>query len=206
MEKVLIISTQKQASDIIYDTIKSLNFSTYDYVSSGNEARRKFDIADYDLTIINTPLSDEFGTELVLDISEKSLSAILLLVKSELKEQIQDKVAITGAFVIGKPLNKQVLFQSIPFVLNSKQIIENLREQNKALKRKMDDIKVIERAKFSLIKYLGLDEKQAHRYIQKQAMDLRVSPRVVADNILKTYEVWFRGVSIWKLTLLKCMA
>ncbi|MEE1072780.1 MAG: response regulator receiver protein, partial [Cellulosilyticum sp.] len=74
MEKVLIISTQKQASDIIYDTIKSLNFSTYDYVSSGNEARRKFDIADYDLTIINTPLSDEFGTELVLDISEKSLS------------------------------------------------------------------------------------------------------------------------------------
>ena len=85
--------------------------------------------------------------------------------------------------------SQQVLFQSIPFVLNSKQIIENLREQNKALKRKMDDIKVIERAKFSLIKYLGLDEKQAHRYIQKQAMDLRVSPRVVADNILKTYEV-----------------
>ena len=189
MEKVLIISTQKQASDIIYDTIKSLNFSTYDYVSSGNEARRKFDIADYDLTIINTPLIDEFGTDFVLDISEISLSAILLLVKSELKEQFQDKVAITGAFVIGKPLNKQDLFQSIPFVHNSKQIIENLREQNKALKRKMDDIKVIERAKFSLIKYLGLDEKQAHRYIQKQAMDLRVSPRVVADNILKTYEV-----------------
>ena len=189
MEKVLIISTQKQTADTIYDIIKPLNFSGYDYVASGNEARRKFDITDYDLTIINTPLSDEFGTELVLDIAEKSLSAILILIKSELKEQVQDKVSITGAFVIGKPINRQVLLQSIPFVLNSKQIIATLREQNKALKRKVDDVKVIERAKFSLIKYLGLDEQQAHRYIQKQAMDLRVSPRVVADNILKTYEV-----------------
>lgn len=189
MEKVLIISTQKQTADTIYDIIKPLNFSGYDYVASGNEARRKFDITDYDLTIINTPLSDEFGTELVLDIAEKSLSAILILIKSELKEQVQDKVSITGAFVIGKPINRQVLLQSIPFVLNSKQIIATLREQNKALKRKVDDVKVIERAKFSLIKYLGLDEQQAHRYIQKQAMDLRVSPRVIADNILKTYEV-----------------
>lgn len=189
MDKVLLISAQKQASDIIYDIIKPLNFSGYDYVASGNEARRKFDITDYNLTIINTPLSDEFGTELVLDIAEKSLSAILILVKSDLIEQVQDKIAITGAFVIGKPINRQVLLQSVPFVLNSKQIIATLREQNKALKRKVDDIKVIERAKFSLIKYLGLDESQAHRYIQKQAMDLRVSPRVIADNILKTYEV-----------------
>ena len=74
-------------------------------------------------------------------------------------------------------------------MLNSKQIIATLREQNQALKRKVDDVKVIERAKFCLIKYLGLDEKQAHRYLQKQAMDLRISPRAVADNILKTYEI-----------------
>jgi len=102
---------------------------------------------------------------------------------------VQDKVSSTGAFVISKPINKQMLMQSVPFVLNSKQIISSLREQNKALKQKVDDTKVIERAKFSLIKYLGLDESQAHRYIQKQAMDLRVSPRVIADNILKTYQV-----------------
>ena len=189
MVKVLIVSTKKESSDALYDIIKPLEFSGYEFALSASEARRKFDHMDFDMTIINTPLSDEFGTELALDIAEKSLSAILLLVKSELKEQVQDKVSDTGSFVIGKPINKQVLLQSIPFVLNSKHIISTLREQNNELKRKMDDVKVIERAKFSLIKYLGLDEKQAHRYIQKQAMDMRVSPRSIADNILKTYEV-----------------
>lgn len=189
MEKILIVSSQKESSDALYDIIKPLGFVGYEYAASGNEARRKTYNTDFDLIVINTPLSDEFGTELVLDIAENTLSAILLLVKADIKEEVQEKVVVTGAFVIGKPLNKQVLLQSIPFVLNSKQIISTLREQNKALKKKMDDIKVIERAKFSLIQYLGLDEKQAHRYIQKQAMDLRVSPRVIADNILKTYEV-----------------
>jgi response regulator NasT len=189
VEKILIVSTQKQSSDALYDIIKPLVFSGYDYAASASEARRKFDITEYDLTIINAPLSDEFGSELALDIAERSLSAILILVKADLMEQVQDKLAVTGAFVVGKPINKQVLLQSIPFVLNSKQIIATLREQNKALKKKMDDVKVIERAKYCLIKYLGFDEKQAHRYIQKQAMDLRLSQRTVADNILKTYEV-----------------
>ncbi len=189
MEKVLIVSHQKQSSDMIYDIIKSLNFSGYDYAASGNEARRKLDFTSYDLTIINAPLSDEFGTELVLDIADKCCCSILILVKADVAEQVQDKVAITGAFVISKPLNKQMLLQSIPFMFNSRRIISTLREQNKALQQKVDDTKMIERAKFSLIKYLGLDEKQAHRYIQKQAMDLRVSPRVIADNILRTYEV-----------------
>ena len=189
MEKVLIISTQKESSDALFDIIKPLDFSNYDYATSGGEARRKFDYMDFDLTIINTPLSDEFGTDLALDIADKSLSAILLLVKSDIKEQVHDKVSVTGAFVVGKPINRQVLLQTIPFVLSSKQIIATLREQNQVLKRKVDDVKVIERAKFCLIKYLGLDEKQAHRYIQKQAMDLRIAPRSVADNILKTYEL-----------------
>lgn len=189
MEKVLIISSQKQAADTLYDIIKPLSFAGYDYASSGNEGRRKFDYTDYSLTIINTPTSDEFGTDLALDIAEKSLSAILLLVKSDIAEQVQDKVANTGAFVISKPINRQMLMQSIPFVLNSRQIISSLKQQNKVLQQKVDDTKIIERAKFSLIKYLGLDEKQAHRYIQKQAMDLRVSPRTIADNILRTYEM-----------------
>lgn len=189
MEKVLIVSTEKRSADTLFDIIKPLNFSGYDYASCANETRRKLDVCSFELIIINTPLSDEFGIELVLDIAEKSLSAILLLVNSEAKEQVQDKVSVTGAFVISKPLNRQMLLQSVPFILSSKQIIQTLREQNIALKRKIDDTKIVERAKFSLIKYLGLDESQAHRYIQKQAMDLRVPPRVVADNILKTYEI-----------------
>lgn len=52
----------------------------------------------------------------------------------------------------------------------------------------MDDIKIIYRAKLCLMGYLDMTEEQAHRYIQKQAMDMRISPRQVAENLIRTYE------------------
>ena len=34
----------------------------------------------------------------------------------------------------------------------------------------------------------GMTEPQAHRYIEKQAMDLRITRREVAEGIISTYE------------------
>ncbi|WP_334294967.1 ANTAR domain-containing protein [Terrisporobacter hibernicus] len=39
-----------------------------------------------------------------------------------------------------------------------------------------------------MIQYLKMSEEQSHKYIEKQAMDLRITKVEVAKNILKTYE------------------
>ena len=52
----------------------------------------------------------------------------------------------------------------------------------------MNEVRIINRAKCCLIEYLKMTEPQAHRYIEKQAMDLRQTKREIAESILKTYE------------------
>ena len=47
---------------------------------------------------------------------------------------------------------------------------------------------MVDRAKCALIQYLHMSEPDAHRYIEKQAMDLRITRQEVAEEILKTYE------------------
>ncbi|MPN53777.1 hypothetical protein SDC9_201443 [bioreactor metagenome] len=47
---------------------------------------------------------------------------------------------------------------------------------------------MIDRAKMLLISHLAFSEAQAHRYIEKQAMDMRATKRAIAEEILKTYE------------------
>ena len=47
---------------------------------------------------------------------------------------------------------------------------------------------IVNRAKYALIQYLGMTEEQAHKYIEQQAMNQRISKRTAAENILKTYE------------------
>ena len=52
----------------------------------------------------------------------------------------------------------------------------------------MDEWKIVNRAKWLLIGKLGMSEADAHRYIEKLAMDTRQTRREIADGIIKTYE------------------
>ena len=52
----------------------------------------------------------------------------------------------------------------------------------------MEDVRLVNRAKWLLIGELNMTEKEAHRYIEKQAMDRCVTKRAVAEQILSTYK------------------
>ena len=52
---------------------------------------------------------------------------------------------------------------------------------------KIEEIRLVDRAKCALIQYLSFTEQQAHRHIEKQAMDMYY--KKVALGILKTYEI-----------------
>ena len=67
---------------------------------------------------------------------------------------------------------------------------ERLRKAEKktlSIEEKMEEIRIVNRAKWILIRELKLDEPEAHRYIEKQAMDRCISKRIVAEEIIKTY-------------------
>ena len=67
---------------------------------------------------------------------------------------------------------------------------ERLRKSVKkalSIEEKMEEIRIVNRAKWLLISELKMDEQGAHRYIEKQAMDRCISKRIVAEEIIKTY-------------------
>ena len=67
---------------------------------------------------------------------------------------------------------------------------ERLRKSEKkalSIEEKMEEIRIVNRAKWILIRELKLNEQEAHRYIEKQAMDRCVSKKVIAEEIIKTY-------------------
>ena len=51
----------------------------------------------------------------------------------------------------------------------------------------MTEIRLVNRAKWLLIGELNMSEPDAHRYIEKQAMDNGVTKKEIAENIIKTY-------------------
>lgn len=155
---------------------------------SGAEARRLAGENDFELAIINAPLPDEFGHELSLMLGLDTDAGVILLVKSELAQDISDRVEVGGVFVVPKPISRAFFFNALKITMAARRKVMTLQRENVKLQTKIEEIRIIDRAKCALIQYLNMTEQQAHRYIEKQAMDMRITKREVADGILQTYE------------------
>ncbi len=179
------------SGDKIYDYIsQSLPRSDYDpilWAGDAGEARRMLLNAPVDIVIINTPLKDDFGTELALDLADGS-AGVLLLVKNELYDQICYKVEDSGVLTLGKPTSRQGFYSAVKLLTAMTARLSKLEKANHTLQEKMADIRVVNRAKWLLIEHHHMKEQDAHYFIEKQAMDTRLSRREVAENIIRSYD------------------
>lgn len=188
MKSALIVSSADKAKKFLEESLSLNDFSNIVIVSTGGEARRILMEISFDIVIINTPLSDEFGHELALLVTQNYSSGSILIIKSEMADEISEKVESYGVFIIPRPISRQFFYQALKFVGASRTKIVNLENENIKLQNKIEEIRLINRAKCVLIQYLSMTEAQAHRYIEKQAMDMRSTKIEIAKGILKTYE------------------
>lgn len=184
---ILIAGKTEEICDSIAQLLLELDCDNISIFTSGTIIRG-VDISKFDSVIISTPLSDEFGLDLVADIAKNTKNGVVVLAKREIADEVQKKIRFTGAFVLPRPFNKALLVQTIKLAEVAHIGMAKLEEENRQLSQQLSDMKIVNRAKSMLMQYLNLTEEQAHRHIQKQAMDLRKTQRAVAEDILKTYQ------------------
>ncbi|MCL2236371.1 MAG: ANTAR domain-containing protein, partial [Defluviitaleaceae bacterium] len=140
------------------------------------------------LVVIDFPLQDESGEDLARHISANGVAQVILVVPSQFYDAISNLCEDDGVLVISKPINKKILWLTLKLARSVHARLALLRTENLKLKQRVEDIRLASRAKWLLVSYLGVSEPEAHRHIEKQAMDLRLPKRVIAEGIIKTYE------------------
>ncbi|MGN0745441.1 MAG: ANTAR domain-containing response regulator [Aristaeellaceae bacterium] len=188
-ESILLVGSTEKSQALLHALVPQGQFGAVSAVRSGGEARRLTQTVDPALVVISAPLSDESGLDLALELAHTHFSGVLLLVKAELAETVAVRVEEYGVLVLGKPVAKPLFDQALRFSLAMRNRMLALREENARLEKKLADTKLIDRAKCMLIQYLGMTEEQAHRQIEKQAMDNRQTKTAVARGILASYEL-----------------
>jgi len=184
---VLVVTASQKITDLFHELLPSGTFNPIVSALSCNDAKRALISVDYDIIVINTPLGDEFGSDFALDLVQDSSAAVLLLVASDLYGEVSSKVESFGVMTISKPLNKTTLYTAMTLAYATRARLRAMDKKNRSLSAKMSEIRIVNRAKWALIESLGMTEEQAHHYIEKQAMDLRLPKGDIAVNILKTY-------------------
>ena len=79
-----------------------------------------------------------------------------------------------------KPTSPQMMLQCMELLCGTRERLRRMEQKTATIEEKMAEIRLVNRAKWQLIDQRGMTEQDAHRYIEKQAMDRCVTRRAVA--------------------------
>lgn len=185
---VLLVSASAKFNSVVPSLLPESRFRPFRVAKDVAAARRYLLEERFDIVMINAPLPDDFGTRLALDLCDSSGTAVLLLVKAENFPDVNALVSPYGVLTLSKPTSAAVIAQSLQLLCGTRERLRRMEQKAASIEEKMEEIRIINRAKCLLIEQLRMTEQEAHRYIEKQAMDRCVTKRVIAENILSAYK------------------
>jgi len=183
----LLISATDKAEKSLSAVLSSNGFKYIVSAHTAGAARRIASERPVDLAVINTPLTDDYGVKLAVDFAERNIG-VLLFVAKDVYEPVAGKAEPKGVVVLAKPIVKGELIQAIRVLKVMRGKLMKLEARATSMEEKMKEIRLVNRAKWLLIDRLKMSESEAHRYIEKSAMDDSVSKGVIAENIIKIYD------------------
>ena len=184
---VLVVSAARKFCDAIAPLLPYSEYYPVCYVDNIAAAKRELLSRSYDLVLINAPLPDDFGTRFAIDTSGRADCAVLLFLRSEVYEEVNLKVQPYGVFTLQVPTPVQTLKQGLQWMTAARERLRRLEKKTVSMEEKMEEIRLVNRAKWILIEQLKMTEAEAHRHIEKQAMDRCVSKKEIAFGIINTY-------------------
>lgn len=189
MKRALVVSKNKRNADAIEVLLKQKGYTDVIKAVSAAKAKSCVAIENFDLIFIYPPLEDELGLNFSVYLAERTHSGVFIALSEKTVVQMQEKLSSYGVIVLQKPIRAEIVHQSIS-VWNTLSVrINALERESYELKSRLEEIKLIDRAKCVLMQCLDMSEPQAHKYLEKQAMDLRISKKRVAEQVLNTYEI-----------------
>ncbi|GHU49871.1 hypothetical protein FACS1894127_4110 [Clostridia bacterium] len=188
MENILVVSGAEKGRIYFEDFLTSCKFGKVTAVCDAITAEEEFKGAQYDLCIINAPLPDGTGIELALYTVKQGFCQCMLVMAEDALANVKKEMEQAGVFVIAKPVKRDrlwIMLKNIAVVHNR---LTSVRVENENLKHKLDDLQLVSRAKVLLITNLKMSEPQAHRFLEKQAMERRMTKSDIARRVIRTYE------------------
>ena len=185
--KVLAAGANDKTFALLQTLLPGSSYEPPMRAGSAGEARRMVMDCNLDIAILNAPMRDEFGSQLAVDLARDNVG-VVLLVPGESYDQVCFQVEDEGVLTLSKPLTQQTLQSAIRLATALRGKLLRMDQKSRALQEKMADIRTVNRAKWLLIEQLRMTESEAHYYIERQAMDMRLSRREVAENIIRSYD------------------
>lgn len=170
------------------DLAEMLAEEGYDVIGQAGDGQKAIELAQElrpDLVILDVKMPILDGISAAERIAGERIAPVVILTafsQRELVERARDAGAM--AYLV-KPFTRTDLVPAIEMAVSRFDEVTVLEREVADLQESLATRKAVERAKSVLQAQLGLSEPEAFRWIQKTAMDLRLSMRQVAEGVVE---------------------
>ena len=184
---VLIVSNSEKFQNTLRSLLPESAYSPIVTVASVGTAERARNNQDFDFVFVNSPLPDDAGTRFAIDCCRAGGTVVLLFAAAALYDSIQSRVEKHGVFVLPRPVPRDAILRGLNWMTAARERLRSYEKKVQPVEEKIEEIRLVNRAKWLLISELKMSEPDAHHYITRQAMDRCCSKRVVAEEVIRLY-------------------
>lgn len=139
-----------------------------------------------DLVIMDIKMPVRDGIDAASEIARKRLAPVVMLTAFSQRDFVERARDAGAMAYLVKPFNQSDLVPAIEVALSRFRELKALEDEISGMNERFEARKLIERAKGLLMEKQALTEPEAFRWIQTNAMDRRVTMKVVAQVVVDT--------------------
>lgn len=169
------------------DLAEMLADEGYEVVGQAGDGQRAIELAEEhrpDLVILDVKMPVLDGIAAAEAIAGKRIAPVVMLTAFSQRDLVERAREAGAMSYLVKPFSQTDLVPAIEMAVSRFAEITELEAEVTDLKERLETRKAVDRAKGILQEQLSLSEGDAFRWIQKTAMDLRMSMREVAEGIV----------------------
>lgn len=185
---ILVVSSSQSMEQLVRRVLFGKSHPVIDYRKTCTLARRALLENKYDIVIIDCPLSEEIGYDFAMDICEEYDASVLIITPPEIYDDVMEYVSDRVILALSKPLSEDLLVRGVRFLSAIQNRMKHYENKVASVEDKMEELKLVSRAKMLLMEKKHITESEAHRLIMKEAMDHSVGKKYVARSIIDSLD------------------
>ena len=169
------------------DLAEMLAEEGYDVVGEAGDGEAAVAMAEEhrpDLVVLDVKMPRLDGISAAKRIADQRIAPVVILTAFSQRDLVERASKAGAMAYLVKPFTKNDLVPAVEMALSRFAELQMLEAEVADLAERLETRKLVERAKGVLQERLELSEPEAFRWIQKTAMDLRLSMRQVADGVI----------------------
>ena len=159
----------------------------YDVVGQAGDGARAIELAEElrpDLVILDVKMPVLDGIAAAERIAGQRIAPVVILTAFSQRDLVARARDAGAMAYLVRPFQRGDLVPAIEMALSRFAELRAVESEVADLKEQLETRKVVDRAKGVLQEQLSLSEPEAFRWIQKTAMDLRLSMKQVAEGVI----------------------